>query len=332
MPRRARRPKATPEPPAAPPPPAPPVLPEGLALGRTGRVHPPIGLGLWALGRWTREDEARTQATAARALERGVRWFDTAEVYGAGRSERILGDVLHRAVGGAPDPFVTTKVSWEHLRPAQVRAALVGSLQRLGRTSVDVYLVHAPDSRTPVAETMATLDALYREGKIRAVGVSNFSVEEMEAARAALSEAPLVVNQVLYNLLDREEGEAIRDYCLRHGIVLEAYTPLARGLLTGRYLDRERPPPEVRRFAHRVFEADRFPELRARAFALRELAREAGVPPASLALHWLRKRGAAPVFGASRPDQVDANLAAWAARPPDPVLDRADAIARGDRA
>lgn len=316
--------------PTAPPAPSPPA-PEGLPLGSTGRLHPPIGLGLWALGRWTREDEARTQATAARAVERGVGWFDTAEVYGAGRSERILGDVLHRAAGGPPGTFVTTKVSWEHLRPGQVRAALTASLQRLGRTSVDLYLVHAPDPHVPLAGTMQELEALWKEGKVGALGVSNFSVAEMEAARAALTEAPLVVNQVLYNLLDREEGDAVLDAARRHGIVVEAYTPLARGLLAGRYLDRERPPPEVRRFAHRVFEEDRFPTFRARARALADLAAEAGVPTASLAFHWLRRRGAAPIFGASRPEQVDANLAAWAVRPPDAVLDRADAIARGDR-
>ncbi len=309
-----------------------PAPAEALLLGGTGREHPPIGLGLWALGRWSREDEARTQATAAHALAAGVRWFDTAEVYGSGRSERILGDVLRRSREGAADVFLTSKVSWEHLRPAQVRSALIGSLGRLGRSAIDVYLVHAPDPHVPIAETMGALEALWKEGKIRAVGVSNFSLEELRAARAALGEAPLVVNQVLYNLFDREEGDALREFCRAERIVLEAYTPLARGLLTGRYLDREKPPAEVRRFAHRVFAPDLFPVYRERALALRALADSAGVPMAALALHWLRRRGAAPVFGASRPEQVDAALAAWAARPSDELLDRADAIARGDRA
>ncbi len=313
--------------------PAPSAPPDDrLRLGGTGRSHPAIGLGLWALGRWTREDEARTQATAARALEAGVRWFDTAEVYGTGRSERILGDVLRRRAGGGDEVFVTTKVSWEHLRPAQVRSALIGSLARLGLSSVDVYLVHAPDPHVSITETMGVLEELWTEGKIRAVGVSNFSLTELHAARAALSKAPLVVNQVLYNLFDREEGDALADYCRAERIVLEAYTPLARGLLTGRYLDQEKPPAEVRRFAHRLFSPDLFPIYRERARALRALAVAAGIPMAALALGWLRRRGAAPVFGASRPEQVDEILAAWAARPSEDVLDRADAIARGERA
>ncbi len=293
------------------------------------RPHPELGLGLWSLGRWSPEDEARTKATIARAWERGFRWFDTAEVYGNGRSERLLGEVLRRSAAGAPDAFLVTKVSWEHLRPSQVRAALVGSLERLARSSVDLYLVHAPDPHVPLAETMPALEELWREHRIGAIGVSNFSVEELEEAARHLTDARIVVNQVEYNLFNRDEGDAVRDYCARHQILLEAYTPLARGLLHGRYLDGRRVPAEVRRFAHRLFEEDRLPEILARARRLRALADEAKVPLPAIGLHWLRQRGAVPLVGMSRPEQVDSNLAAWAARPPDDVLARADAIARG---
>lgn len=301
---------------------------DGLPLGTTGRLHPPIGLGLWAMGRWKKDDEARTRAALERALEREVAWFDTAEVYGTGRSERLLGDALLRLPPRTP-PFVTTKVSWEHLRAQQVRASLTGSLQRLARPSVDVYLVHAPDPKVPIPETMEAMEHLWKEGKTHALGVSNFSVEQMEEARASLREAPLVVNQVQYNLLTRADGDAVIDYCRKHQIVVEAYTPLARGVLTGRYLDRQAPPPEVRRFARDLFDRDRFDEVRARGRALRELAKEAGVPMASIALHWLHARGAAPVFGASSADQVDAVLAAWATRPDDATIAKADEITRG---
>jgi len=303
-----------------------------LPLAGSSRPHPALGLGLWGLGRWGPEDEARTKATVARAWERGVRWFDTAEVYGNGRSERVLGEVLHRTTGGAPEAFVVTKVSWEHLRPAQVRASLISSLERLARRSVDLYLVHAPDRHVPLADTMGALEALWKEGKIGALGVSNFSVEELEEAARHLAEARIAVNQVEYNLFNREEGDALLDHCRRQGILIEAYTPLARGLLHGRYLDGKRVPAEVRRYAHRLFEADRLPEILARGRQLRDLANEAGVPLASIALHWLEQRGAAPVVGMSRPEQVDTNLSAWAARPPASVLARAEAIARGDRA
>jgi len=309
---------------------APPI--GTIPLPGSPKPHPVLGVGLWALGRWTTEDEARTKATIGRAYELGFRWFDTAEVYGSGRSERLLGDVLQRTAGGAPDAFVVTKVSWEHLRPAQVRATLINSLERLGRRSVDLYLVHAPDPHVPLAQTMGALEALWKEGKVGAIGVSNFTVEDLEAAARGLTEARITVNQVQYNLFDRDEADPVRAFCQSHQILVEAYTPLARGLLHGRYLDRGSPPAEVRRFARRLFEPDRLPGILERARALRALAQEAGVPLASIALHWLEKMGAVPVVGMSRPEQVDSNLAAWAVRPPEDVLDRADAIAAGDRA
>jgi len=227
---------------------------------------------------------------------------------------------------------VVTKVSWEHLRANQVRASLIGSLERLARRSADLYLVHAPDAHVPLSETMGALEALWKEGKVGAIGVSNFSVEELEEAARHLSEAKIVVNQLRYNLFLRDDVDPVREYCRAHNILIEAYTPLARGLLHGRYLDGTKVPKEVRQFANRLFEPDMLPQILARGRALRDLANDAGVPLASIGLHWLRKMGTVPVFGASRPEQIDSNLAAWAVRPPDRVLDRADRIARGDRA
>ncbi len=316
--------------------PAPSVTSGGsigtLAVRATRRAHPALGLGLWSMGRWSAEDEARTKATIGRAYEQGFRWFDTAEVYGNGRSERLLGEVLRRTAGDAPDAFVVTKVSWEHLRASQVRASLVNSLERLGRRSVDLYLVHAPDARVPLTETMPALEALWKEGRIGAIGVSNFSEEELRTAQAALREARIAVNQVRYNLFDREDADPILDYCRSEGILIQAYTPLARGLLAGRYLAGARVPAEVRRYAERKLAPERWPAILERSRALAALAEESNVPPASIALHWLERRGAAPIVGMSRPEQVDQNLAAWTARPSAAVLDRADAIARGDRA
>lgn len=293
------------------------------------KPHPALGLGLWGLGRWTRDDETKTRSTVEHALKVGVTWFDTAEVYGTGRSERLLGDALTRAGADPGRLFVTTKVSWEHLRAGQVRAAVIGSLQKLGRSSVDLILVHAPDPHVPIAETMGALEALWKEGKVGAIGVSNFGVEELAAARAALHETDVVVNQVVYNLFDREDGDGVVGYCRKNGILVEAYTPLLRGLLAGRYLDGETPGPEVRRFAHHLLDRDRYGQLVERAREIRELAAKEGVPMASIALHWLRRRGAAVVFGASQPTQVDEILDAWRHVPRDEALDRADEIARG---
>src|SRR5208282_3640389 len=284
---------------AGPPKAAPPAVKiEAIELVSGGRPHPALGVGLWALGRWTTEDEARTKATIGRAYERGMRWFDTAEVYGNGRSERVLGEVLARAPGAAPDAYVVTKVSWEHLRANQVRASLIGSLERLARRSADLYLVHAPDAHVPLSETMGALEALWKEGKVGAIGVSNFSVEELEEAARHLSEAKIVVNQLRYNLFLRDDVDPVREYCRAHNILIEAYTPLARGLLHGRYLDGTKVPKEVRQFANRLFEPDMLPQILARGRALRDLANDAGVPLASIGLHWLRKMGTVPVFGA----------------------------------
>jgi myo-inositol catabolism protein IolS len=308
-----------------------PSIPE-IPLPGSSKPHPALGVGLWGLGRWSPEDEARTKAMVGRAWERGLRWFDTAEVYGNGRSERILGEVLQRAAAGGTEAYVVTKVSWEHLRPSQVRAALINSLERLARRSVDLYLVHAPDPHVPIGETMRAIEALWKEGKTGAIGVSNFSTAELEEASKHLSETRIVVNQVQYNLFDREDGEEVRDYCRKHGILIEAYTPLARGLLAGRYLDRARVPADVRRYAQRLFDPERFSSLQERGRRLRDLAEKEGVLLASLALHWLEAQGAAPIVGMSRPEQVDENLRAWASRPSARVLAEADAIARGDRA
>ncbi len=298
-----------------------------VPIAGTSKPHPEIGLGLWNLGRWTHDDELREEATVAHALEAGVRWLDTAEVYGAGRSERILGGVLARDPGLATESFVVSKVSWEHLRPAQIRAAIQGTLERLDRPSVDLYLVHAPDDRVPIADTMGVFAELAESGKIGAIGVSNFDVPRLAAAQAALAPRRIAVDQIRYNLIDREEGDELREHCARTGVAIEAYTPLAHGLLTGRFLGSGSMPAANRRGSRRL-DGEHAAATMGQVRALAGIARKAGVPLASVALHWLRRQGALPLFGASRPEQVDANLLAWGTPVPDEVLDAADAVTR----
>ena len=302
-----------------------------LKLPGLAKPHPEIGLGLWNRGRWERETEAEISATIDRALERGIRWLDTAEVYGAGRSERILGAALGEHESLIPELLIVTKVSWEHLRRAQVRAAIQGSLERLGRPQVDLYLVHAPDPRVPIDETMTTLGEIMDEGRISAIGVSNFSVDQLEVAQRALGSRRIVVNQVRYNLLEREDGDPLREYCRSHEVLIEAYTPLCHGLLAGRFLTKGEIPAATRRGV-RAFAPDRAEATLEKARELKRIAEGAGVPLASLAFHWLRLQGAAPLFGGSAPGQVDDNLAAWVRRPSDATLQAADAVTAADDA
>ena len=303
----------------------PPSRIEDLRVPGLRKPHPEIGLGLWNRGRWTPGTEEQASATIERALERGIRWFDTAEVYGAGRSERLLGAALGDHEDLAPRLLIATKVSWEHLRPLQVRAAIQGSLERLGRAQVDLYLIHAPAEHVPIAETMAALGQAMDEGRIGAIGVSNFTVEQLEAAQGALGSRRVVVNQVRYNLLERDEGDPLTEYCRTHRVLLEAYSPLCHGLLAGRFLKEGAIPAATRR-AVRAFAPENLAVTLDRARALQTLAEKAHVPIASIALRWLHRQGAAPLFGASRPEQVDHNLAAWATTPANDVLETAGAL------
>lgn len=323
----SRRPRTKRVPQAAPP----PVRIDTIEVPGLKKPHPELGFGLWNRGRWERDTESHLAATLERALKQGITWLDTAEVYGAGRSERLLGAALGDHESLVPRLFVVTKVSWEHLRPAQVRAAIQGSLERLGRSKVDLYLVHAPDARVPIAETMTTLGEILDQGRIDAIGVSNFSVEELEAAQSALGPRTIAVNQVRYNLIEREDGDPLVEYCRAHHVLLEAYTPLCHGLLTGRFLKTGTVPATTRR-AVRAFSPESIGLTVERGRALHQLAEDAGLPLASIAFHWLRLRGAVPLFGASEASQVDEDLAAWRTRPPKSILESADAVTAGGHA
>jgi aryl-alcohol dehydrogenase-like predicted oxidoreductase len=303
------------------------AAPTPLPLAR-GRTHPALGFGLGALGRWGPEFEARTQSALERAMHLRMEWFDTAEVYGGGRSERILGDALAARPEGAPPPFVTTKVSPEHLRPTQVRASLTGSLHRLGLSKVDLFLVHFPAKRPPIAETLRTMEALRTEGRVDHLGVANFSEEELDVAAREAPEVRLDVVQLRLSLVTRMESEPAVAYAQKAGILVEAHSALGKGLLSGRPIVPAKLGAEVRALARDPLGGEPLETIVGRAQALAALAKEEGVSLPSLAMHWLARRRIAVLFGASRPEQVDGILTAWGQRPDDRLLDRADALTR----
>jgi aryl-alcohol dehydrogenase-like predicted oxidoreductase len=200
-------------------------------LGRTGEKVSTIGMGTWGMGVFsTSEERAAQVGSLKRGIELGMNLIDTAERYASGRSEEVVRDAIKDQRGQV---FVATKVAGEHLRHDDIIKSCRQSLSRLGIATIDLYQIHWPDPKVPIKETMSAMEELVRNGQIRYIGVSNFSVQETEAARAALSKNEIASNQVEYSLVNRYVEPEILPYCGREGVTLMAYSPLARGRVSG---------------------------------------------------------------------------------------------------
>jgi aryl-alcohol dehydrogenase-like predicted oxidoreductase len=219
-------------------------------LGSSDLVVSVVGVGCNNFGR--RIGEAETRAVVAAALDEGINFFDTAEMYSDGESERLLG----RALGSRRSQVVVaTKVGWQLQSdppggsPENVRRAIEGSLQRLGSDYVDLYYYHRPDGVTPIEETLGALDELVRDGKVRQIGSSNFSaaqVREADDVSRARGLARFVCAQNRYSWLDRSAEDALVPALEQLGLGLVPYFPLANGLLTGKYHRGRAAPPGTR--------------------------------------------------------------------------------------
>lgn len=184
-------------------------------LGKSGVQLPEVGFGTWKYN--------GGPAVIHRAIELGSFLIDTAESYG---TENAVG----RAIAGRRDDvFVATKVSPEHFRYRGVIAACDRSLAKLGIETIDLYQLHAPSRRVPIEETMRAMNDLAAAGKVRHVGVSNFSVEELREAEAALGEGLVVENQIKYSLFDHQFADSVIPYCEQRGIMVLAYSSLEQG-------------------------------------------------------------------------------------------------------
>lgn len=276
-----------------------------------------VGLGCNNFG--GRIDEDRTRKVVEAALDAGVNFFDTADIYGGTRSEEFLGRALGRR---RHEAVVATKFGMplddDHkgAKPAYVRQALEDSLRRLGTDRVDLYQLHAPDPDTPIADTLATLDEQVRAGKVREIGCSNFSAEQLRQAARAVAEgaARFVSVQNEYSILHRSPEEDVLDLCAAQGLAFVPYYPLARGLLTGKYRPGHPPPPGTRLAAAGVGQYEHLASednLRV-VQQLGELADRHGRQVAQLAVAWLlaRPQVASVIAGATSPEQVRANTAA----------------------
>jgi len=280
-----------------------------------------VALGTWAMGGWMwgGTDENASVATIRAALEQGVNLIDTAPVYGSGVSEEIVGRAL--AVAGLrAHAIIATKVGLEsrdgkvyrNATRARIMEEIDESLRRLRTDYIDIYQVHWPDPLVPIEETAEAMRTLYEEGKIRAVGVSNFSVAQMERFRQV---APLHVLQSPYNLFERAIEAEVLPYCRANNIATLGYGALCRGLLSGRMRpDTTFQGDDLRRIDPK-FQSPRFTQYLAAVRQLDEFAQrrfQRGV--IQLAVRWMLDQGiSVALWGARRPDQLLAALdvAGW---------------------
>ncbi len=271
-----------------------------------------VAIGTWAIGGWMwgGTDEAESVSTIRGALEHGINLIDTAPAYGFGRSEEIVG----KAIGEAhlrSDVIIATKVGLEWKDGGVFRNAsrdrimreIEDSLRRLRTDYIDVYQVHWPDPLVPIEETAAAMQTLFRQGKIRAIGVSNFSVEQMQQFSSV---APLHVLQSPCNLFERDIEADLLPYCRRNNIATFGYGALCRGLLSGRMrLNTAFAGDDLRRTDPK-FRQPRFAQYLSAVQRLDRLAQERfGKHVIELAVRWMLDQGiTTALWGARHPDQL----------------------------
>jgi aryl-alcohol dehydrogenase-like predicted oxidoreductase len=292
-----------------------------------------IGLGCNNFG--MRIGRKETDAVVGAALEAGITLFDTADIYGGTKSETYLGEALGRR---RDEIVLATKfgVPYEGhaggAGAAYIRTAVEDSLARLGTDHIDLYQLHAPDQKTPIAETVGALAELVTAGKIREFGCSNFNGTMLAEAEAATAPgAPGFVSvQNQYNILYREPEDEVLGFCDRTGVAFLPFFPLASGLLSGKYRAGETPPEGTRLAAMGDAASGQLSEERlAKVAALDALAQGEGHTVLELAIAWLLSRPsvASVIAGATKPEQVTANVAAAGWQPGPEVLAQVDAIA-----
>ncbi|HEY5820579.1 MAG TPA: aldo/keto reductase [Propionibacteriaceae bacterium] len=289
-----------------------------------GPVGLPLGVGTWAWGdqgywgfgkTFTSEDVAAAYRSSRTA---GLTLFDTAEIYGNGFSEHLLGQLIHDH-DDVTNAVVATKfaaIPWRVGQRSALRQALESSLKRLQAERVDLYQIHWS---LPLLDDRAWLRAMadaVREGLVGAVGVSNYGPTRLRAAHRRLTDLgiPLATNQIEYSLLQRKpERSGLVELCRELDVTVIAYSPLAQGMLTGKYAP-GRPPPGIRRLRYQRF-LSRLPALIATLTQLG--ADHGGKTPAQVALNWLIAHGTVPIPGAKNADQAQHNAGAvgWSLTP-----------------
>jgi aryl-alcohol dehydrogenase-like predicted oxidoreductase len=274
-----------------------------------------VGLGTWAIGgtEWGAVEKETAIATILRAIDRGINLVDTAPIYGRGRAEELIGEAMRRH-GDRGAFYIATKagLDWNekgvyaNSTPARLRHEIEESLRRLGTTYIDLYQVHWPDTLMPVAEVAGVLTEFLAAGKVRALGVSNFSVAQMEEFRSV---APLASDQPPYNIFEREIDAEVLPWCAANGVAVLTYSSLCRSLLGGRVNRETKFGDTDIRSVDPKFREPRFSQYMTAVERLSVFARERfGKSIIELAARWVLDRPGVSValWGAKRPDQLDA--------------------------
>jgi aryl-alcohol dehydrogenase-like predicted oxidoreductase len=271
-----------------------------------------IALGTWAIGGWMwgGSDEREAIETIHSALDRGINLIDTAPVYGFGHSEEIVGKAL-ALDGRRKRALIATKagLNWKDRKPfrdarkTRIVGEVENSLRRLRTDVIDLYQVHWPDPQTPIAEVAEAMRALHQAGKIRAIGVSNFSPSQMDAFRKV---APLHTAQPPYNLFERGIEQDVLPYCRDRNVAVLAYGSLCRGLLSGRMSQASQFTGDDLRRNDPKFLAPRFGQYLAAVEQLDQIAKRFGRRVIHLAVRWVLDRNKMNIalWGARRADQL----------------------------
>lgn len=275
-----------------------------------------VGLGTWAMGGpwqfgWGPQDDGDAVAAILKAVELGINWIDTAAVYGLGHSEELVGKALKQV---RQKPFIATKCGllWNEkkekvscLDPESIRRECEDSLKRLGIEAIDLYQMHWPEPESDIEEGWGEMARLQKQGKVRYIGVSNFNISQLERIHKI---APVASLQPPYSMLHREAENGLFDYCSKNNIGVITYSPMQRGLLTGKF--------NKKRFSqlapddHRLFSGDfKEPQFSATlelVEQLRPIAGRNGITLAQLAIAWVLRRPevTAAIVGARRPEQI----------------------------
>jgi len=294
-------------------------------LGKGGPRVSVVGLGTWQFGdpsgTYQKQSEEVEFQIVKAALDHGINFFDTAEAYGGGESERALGKALARTGRKRSEYVLASKVNNTDLSPERVVAITDQSLKNLGTPYLDLLQIHWPSSQVPLKDTMQAMEKLLKDGKIKAIGISNFGV--LDTKDAIDTGVPFVSSQLPYSLITRSIELEITDVCKKYNIGILGYCPLAQGLLTGRYKTLEDTLKNPGLCRSRLFHKSRSPncrhneegcekELFAAIDAIHKQSEKLKIPMNHVALSWvIHQPGVTSVLvGASTPDHVTSNAKA----------------------